>query len=382
VRVIAALLLLATSAAFAAPTEVPAWAERARARLLDPPLGLPPLYDDPTQVPTAAQIALGRKLFFDRRLSFAGTMSCGMCHIPEQGFTNNELRTPVGTEGRSVRRNAPDLFNVAYRRRLFRDGREFSLETQPIDVLIDRHEMANPAIGMVIEKLRRLPDYRGRFERAFGGPATLDRLGAALAAYERTLLSARSPFDRWYYGGEADALSPAARRGFALFVGRAGCVACHRIERDHALFTDGDFHNLGLPPEPAIPTRVRVRLAPGVFTELPRALVASVGEPPSPDYGRFEITHDPADRGRFATPSLRNVALTAPYMHDGRFSTLEEVVRFYDGGGGPAPGKDPRLHPLGLSEREIRDLVAFLESLTGDDVAELVREARSAPPDG
>ncbi len=357
------------------------WAERARQRILDPPLGLPRRFDSGNGAPDAALIALGRKLFFDRRLSFAGTMSCGMCHIPEQGFTNNQLRTPIGTQGRSLRRNAPALFNVAYERRLFRDGREFSLETQVLGPLVEPREMANPAIGLVLERIRSLPDYRGRFEALFGGPATPDRLGAAIAAYERTILSANSPFDRWYYGGEQEALSEAARRGFALFTGRAGCVACHAMGEGSALFTDFSFHNTGVDARRETPAELRVQLAPGLFTLLPRQVVESVGEPTERDLGRFEITLDPADLHRFKTPSLRNVALTAPYMHDGSFSTLEEVVRFYDRGGGTLPGKDPLLRPLGLSEADIGDLVAFLKSLTGDNVPILIREARAAPPD-
>jgi len=377
---LATWLLLAVSAvpSWAAP----AWAERARARLLDPPLGLPPLYIDPAEAPSAALIALGRQLFFDRRLSRAGTMSCGMCHIPEQGFTNNELRTPVGTGGASLRRNAPALFNVAYRKSLFHDGREPFLETQPVDVFLEPREFALASAGAVVERVRALPGYPELFLAIFGGPPTLDRIGAALAAYERTLLSGNAPFDRWYYGGEEDALSAAAKRGFALFTGRAGCARCHRIEAKWALFTDGAFHNTGVGYRARPPERVRVQLAPDVFTELPRAVVESVGEPPEPDLGRYEVTRDPADLRRFATPSLRNVALTAPYMHDGSLSTLEEVVRFYDRGGGEDPAKDPLLRPLHLSEREIADLVAFLESLTGDNVRELVEEARSSPPDG
>lgn len=381
-----AVLLAVLAAAVLPPRAVaecaPAWAERARARLVDPPLGLPPLYADPSEAPSAELIALGRRLFFDRRLSRAGTMSCGMCHIPEQGFTSNELRTPVGTGGASLRRNAPSLFNVAYRKSLFHDGREPFLETQPVNVFLEPREFALPSAGAVVERVRSLPEYAGAFERIFGGPATLDRIGAALAAYERTLLSAGSPFDRWYYGGEEDALDEAAKRGFALFTGRAGCARCHLVGPKWALFSDGGFHNTGAGYREAPPEKVRVQLAPGVFTEMERKVVESVGEPAEPDLGRHEVTRDPADLRRFATPSLRNVALTAPYMHDGSLSTLEEVVRFYDRGGGDDPAKDPLLRPLGLSEREIADLVAFLRSLTGDDVDALIGEARSSPPDG
>ncbi len=194
------------------------------ARVATPPLGLPPVPVPADNPPTPAKVALGRKLFFDRRLSHNGTMSCAMCHIPEQGFTNNELARPVGIEGRSLRRNSPTLLNVAYVERLFHDGREISLETQVIGPLVERTEMGNPSIGHVIARLRSLPDYDGLFERAFGAGPSPDRIGQAIASYERTLLSARSPFDRWHFAGEAAALGPRAIEGYRLFSGKAGCV--------------------------------------------------------------------------------------------------------------------------------------------------------------
>jgi cytochrome c peroxidase len=355
---------------------------RALERMEIPPLGLPPLALPAENPPTAAQIALGRKLFFDRRLSHNGTMSCGICHIPEQGFTNNELARPIGTEGRSIRRNAPGLFNVAYQESLFHDGRETGLETQVISPLLARIEMANPSIGYLIARIASLPDYEGRFEAAFGGGPTIGRLGAAIASYERSLLSANAPFDRWRYGGEMEALTPAARAGFALFTGKAGCAACHTIGDDHALFTDQLFHDTGLGYRsqrlrPADSSPVPVEIAPGVTVPVPRSVIESVGLPPESDLGRHEVTLDPADLWKFKTPSLRNVAVTAPYMHDGSLATLEEVVRFYDHGGVAHPGLDPLIRPLGLEDGEVAALVAFLESLAGDNLAELVADARS-----
>lgn len=353
------------------------------ARVARPPLGLPPVPVPPDNPVTAARVALGRKLFFDRRLSHNGTMSCAMCHIPEQGFTSVELARPVGVEGRSLRRNSPTIFNVAYVDRLFHDGRETSLETQVVGPLLERSEMANPSIGHVIARLRALPDYEGWFERAFGAGPSVDRLGQALAAYQRTVLSANSPFDRWRFGGEAAALGREAVRGFRLFTGKAGCVACHSIGERHALFTDDAFHDTGIGWHNA--TRrgragepVPVEIAPGITVAVDRSIVDSVGDPEPPDLGRHEVTLDPADLWKFRTPSLRNVALTPPYMHDGSLRTLEEVVRFYDRGAHPHPGLDPRLRPLGLSDEEVKALVAFLERLTGDNVDALIGEARGA----
>jgi cytochrome c peroxidase len=353
------------------------------ARVARPPLGLPPVPVPPDNPVIGARVELGRKLFFDRRLSHNGTMSCAMCHIPEQGFTNVELARPVGIEGRSLRRNSPTIFNAAYVAPLFHDGRETSLETQVVGPLLERSEMANPSIGHVIAKLRALPDYEGWFERAFGAGPSVDRLGQALAAYQRTLLSANSPFDRWRFGGEAEALRPEAVRGFRLFTGTAGCVACHTIEERHALLTDNAFHDTGIGWYNAtVRDRARdpvsVEIAPGVTVAVDRDIVDSVGDPEPPDRGRHEVTLDPADLWKFRTPSLRNVGLTPPYMHDGSLRTLEEVVRFYDRGGHRHPGLDPRIRPLGLSDAEVGDLVAFLESLTGDNVDILIQEARDA----
>lgn len=352
------------------------------ARLVSPPLGLPAVPLPPEGLPTPEQVALGRKLFFDARLSMNGTMSCGLCHIPEQGFTARELARPVGVEGRSLRRNAPTLLNVAFLQSLFHDGREVSLETQPIAPLLDRREMANPSIGWLVRKIASLPDYAGRFEAAFGREASVETLGRALAAYERTLLLAGSPFDRWRYGGEAGALGEEAKAGFTLFTGKAGCSACHTVGERSALLTDQGFHDTGIGWRKAERRRqlrregVAVRLAPGVAATLPFATVASVGAAEEPDLGRHEVTQEPADLYRYRTPSLRNVALTAPYMHDGSLPSLEAVVRHYAAGGASHPGQDPRVRPLDLGEGEIAALVRFLESLTGEGLAALQEEAR------
>jgi len=347
------------------------------------PLGLPVLAVPADNPMGARKIALGRKLFFDRRLSPNGTMSCAMCHIPEQGFTAHELATPVGIEGRSVRRNAPTVLNVAFQQRLFHDGREFSLENQVWGPLLASNEMGNPSIGYVIETIRAHGDYQGLFEAVFGGKGvSAERIGQALAAYERTLLAAGSRFDRWRYGGESGALGDAGKRGFEVFTGKARCSACHTLGEKSALFTDHGFHNTGVGWRRAheAPGRTRVEIAPGAHAELERKTVESFSEAPAKDVGRYEITLDPRDRWAYKTPSLRNVALTAPYMHDGSLATLEAVIEFYDRGGIDNPGKSALLAPLGLSARERADLVAFLQSLTGRGIEALVAAARSTPP--
>jgi len=382
-RTIGALVCFLTAVGAVGERAYPTgWDERALVRAHSAALGLPPVPVPDGNPPTLEKIALGRKLFFDRRLSFNNTMSCGMCHVPEQGFTNNELATPIGVEGRSLRRNAPTVLNAAYATHIFHDGRDNALETQVLGPLLARDEMANPSMGWLIQRIEGLSDYDGLFERAFGDGPSADRIGQALASWQRTLIAGDSPFDRWRYGDDADALTPEQQAGFELFTGRAQCFACHIVGEDYALFTDDRFHDTGIGyTDPAYrdDSPVPVEIEPGVVVPLARSAVRSVGNERAPDLGRFEVTHDPADRWRFKTPSLRNVALTAPYMHDGSLRTLEAVVRFYRDGGIPHEGLDPLIQPIELTDDEVAALVAFLGSLTSNHVDELVADARSVP---
>jgi len=382
VTVLAILIATLVTATALADDPVTEWDREALARAKTPPLGLPPTPVPKDNPLTVEKIALGRKLFFDRRLSANGTMSCAMCHVPEQGFTQYELRTPVGVEGRSLKRNAPTILNVAHQESMFHDGRDTSLENQVFGPLLAANEMANPSIGHAIETIRGAADYDGLFERAFGSPVDVRNLGQAIASYERTVLSGNSPFDRWRYGGDETALTDAAIRGFKLFVGDAGCASCHLIGDEDAVFTDHALHDTGIgyrnEQNARLNTPVPVEIQPGVVIQLSRAAVNAVGEPPAKDLGRHEVTRDPADLYHFKTPGLRDVARTAPYMHDGSISTLAEVVAYYDEGGYPSPGLDPAIRRLGLSDGDRRDLVAFLESLDGDAIEHLIADARSA----
>ena len=342
------------------------------------PLGLPGLPASARTPPALAE--LGRKLFFDRRLSFNGTMSCAMCHVPEEGFTSNGSRTAVGMEGKSLRRNAPALYNVIWQRSLFHDGREESLANQVWLPLLHADEMANPSVGHVLARIRGLRDYNGAFEKVFAGRGpSMDRVGAAIAAFEATLVSGNSRFDRRWYGGEAPALSAQELSGFELFGGKAGCVACHTVGARDALFSDGRFHVTGAGFVEG-GEHFTVPLAPGVSTELSNAELASFADHEEPDLGRFEITQKPEDRYAFKTPSLRNVSRSAPYMHDGTMATLEEVIEFYTRGGGTVVGKSPLLKSLALSAEEKGALVAFLKSLDGDNIDVLAKAARRNLP--
>ena len=362
------------------------WAEQALRRSTTPHLGLPDTAHPADNPPSIEKIILGRKLFFDRRLSINQTMSCAMCHIPEQGFTANELRTAIGVEGRSVKRNSPTVLNVGFLSVLFHDGRDFSLETQYIAPLTSRVEMANPTAGGVVSMLNGLPEYQSLFNAAFGAPASLDRIGMALGGYQRTLVAADTAFDRWYFGGQPNAMNAQQIRGFALFDGKAGCSSCHLIEDSYALFTDQLFHDTGYgwqreQERQNPPKTVPIELAQGVFVDVDFSVVQSVGLPQQSDLGRYEVTETPEDLWKFRTPPLRNVALTAPYMHDGNLGHLRDVIAFYNQGSQTHAQQDPRIRPLGLNTDEITDLEAFLRSLTAPNIDCLISQARIAPPD-
>jgi cytochrome c peroxidase len=304
------------------------------------PLGLPPVPIPADNPPTTATIALGRKLFYDPKLSKDNTVSCAFCHDPNIGFTDGR-RLAQGVGGMTGMRNAPTVLNAAYSPLQFWDGRAATLEEQSAFPMTSPVEM-NQSHDVSVSKIQADPSYRNEFTQAFGpGPVTLEKIQKSLAAFERTLLSGNSAFDRYQYGGNKQALSPAAIRGLAIFEDpkRGNCAVCHTINQNYALFTDGKFHNTGAGVNGA-----------GDFTDL----------------GRFGQTKIAADQGEFKTPTLRNAALTAPYMHDGSLKTLKDVVDFYAGGGNSNPYLDKEIKPLALSAQDRADLVAFLESLTGD----------------
>jgi cytochrome c peroxidase len=347
-----------------------------------PQLGLPPI-PIPTNNPISSEkIALGRKLFFDRRLSHNNTFSCAMCHIPEQGFSSNEMATAVGIEGQTVRRNSPTVYNVAYASLLFHDGRENTLEQQVWGPLLASNEMGNPSIGYVVDTIKSLEDYQNLFEQSFGMQANMMNIGQALASYERSLNSANSPFDRWFYGKQTDAVNSDTKRGYELFTGKARCSQCHSINKSFALFTDNQLHNTGIGYQESMqqtPKQINLQIAPGVFIDVESDHLNDITELKANDLGHYEISQNPQDRWKYKTPSLRNIALTAPYMHNGSISTLEGIVRFYNQGGANNENLDKLISPLHLTDVEINDLVGFLKSLTGSNVNQLVSDAFAAP---
>ncbi|MBM3734285.1 MAG: c-type cytochrome [Acidobacteria bacterium] len=304
------------------------------------PLGLPPVPIPADNPATADSIALGRRLYFDTRLSKDGTVACASCHDPKNGF--QDIRPgSVGVGGKQGNRNAPTVINAVYNSVQFWDGRSPSLEDQAGGPIENPIEMAHKADDLV-KNLAEDSSYRAEFEKAFGpGPVTFQKIRFAIASFERTVVAGGSPFDKWKYGKDPKAMKPEAIRGFSVFsdAKKGNCAVCHTVEKDHALFTDNKFHNLGVG-------------------------VDSKGE--LKDLGRFNVTKMEADKGAFKTPTLRNIATTAPYMHDGSLQTLREVVDFYVGGGNSNPFRDKEIKALEhLTKQERADLVAFMEALTG-----------------
>lgn len=304
------------------------------------PLGLPDVPYPADNPPTAETIVLGRRLFYDPVLSVDRKVACATCHSPEHGFADGE-RVSTGVMKETGTRNAPTVFNCAYYEAQFWDGRAPSLEKQAEGPVQNPVEMAHTLAG-VEQRLNADATYRAEFSRAFGaGPITYEMVEKAIASFERTVISGGSPFDRWYFGHEKKALTAAAQRGFEVFRDskKGNCAACHTVGENNAMFTDNKFHNIGI----------------GENSEK----VA--------DEGRFAVTKNPGDLGGFKTPSLRNVALTGPYFHDGSRETLKDAIDYYIGGGNSNPNLDAQIHPLTfLTARERSDLLEFLNSLTGE----------------
>jgi cytochrome c peroxidase len=277
--------------------------------------------------PTPERIELGKMLFFDPRLSGSRWISCATCHNPSLGWSDG-LPTAVGDGWRDLPRKTPTIVNCGFNTIQMWDGRIGSLEEQVWVPILGPVEM-HGSEDHILLILKALPGYVDAFHKAYPGEEIgKDTIGKAIASFERTLISKDSPFDRWQQGDES-AMTPSAKRGFTLFSGRANCIACHQGGN----FTDQGFHNIGLKD--------------------------------TTDPGRFAIVPIRIVRGAFKTPTLRDVALTAPYMHNGSYRTLEEVIDLYDRGGDDHQNLDPNIKPLGLTDQEKKDLLEFLKSLTG-----------------
>lgn len=311
------------------------------------PVGKIPVPENNPQTP--AKIELGKTLFFDRRLSGDGTMSCATCHDPNLGYSDGleiSLHYPTTRNWR----NSPTLINVAFQKLLFHDGRAASLEEQALFPMMSAFEM-NQNLDYMEEEIRAVPEYEAAFTEVFGdGDISRERIAMAIAAFERSLVSRDAPLDR-FLNGDKNALSPKALQGYAVFTGKGQCVQCH----DGVSLADGRFYALGVQENPEHLTDPRIAAT--------RRFVAKVYHfeeyrTLAEDPGRYLITNDRKDWQAFRTPTLREIALTAPYMHNGIYETLDEVIEFFNGGG----GKDnTMLKPLHFTTEEKDQLRVFLE---------------------
>lgn len=335
-----------------------------------PSMVLPPVEpeDNPT---TPEKVDLGRELYFDKRLSADDTVSCATCHDPAKGFADGR-EVAEGIDGKTGPRNSPTVINAAFFEKQFWDGRVDTLEEQAKLPIVNPVEMGMPSHQALEKKLRKIEGYRKGFKKAFGTEDfTADHIARAIGAFERTLVSARSPFDR-FLDGETGAISEDAKAGWKLFNGKARCNNCHGHVDVYPFFTDDKFHNIGVGAKDVnFNDLARKAQQPGVTPE-ELAFMEGVTE-----LGRYLVTREPKDIGAFKTPGLRNVALTAPYMHDGSEPTLEAVIEFYDKGGVPNPNLDGGIVPLNLTDTEKRQLVEFMKTLTSTDLPEFDQTGRS-----
>jgi cytochrome c peroxidase len=351
------------------------------------PLGLPAVPVPRDNAQAADKIKLGEKLFLDKRFSSTGTVSCSTCHDPGKAFTDSPLKTSQGINKLRGTRNAPTVVNAAYMTRQFWDGRSPDLEDQARHPFLNPVEMGLKDHEPILKIVRTDPAYTQAFKSVFGKSGdqiTIKEVTQAIASFERTIVAGDSPFDRWYFGGAKQGMTPQQVRGFKLFVGQGRCVSCHVIEQTQALFTDSRFHNIGVGIN-AISREVP-RLA-GEFLQSKATGkdvdVAVLSDPKTSELGRFAVTEQFDEMGAFKTPTLRNVAVTAPYMHDGSLKTLKEVVVHYNNGGVTKKADKVNdflsggIRPLELSDQQVDDLVAFLEALTSPEYA---KQAKAAKP--
>ncbi len=340
----------------------------------DPLLGLPPVPVPADNPQTPEKIALGQRLFEDKRFSADGTVSCATCHDPARAF-DDALPVSEGIGKQKGTRNAPTVINAAFYEVQFWDGRRPTLEEQAKDPFLNPVEHGLKDHQPILDVIRADPDYPAAFRAVFGvapKAITIDHVVKAIASFERTVVAGDSPFDRYLYGGEKDAMSESAIRGLAIFRDKGRCQSCHAIEQTNAIFTNNQLHNLGVgfkriePRLMEIVGALRTSVARGEAIDEKVLTGSDISE-----LGHFVVTFRPSDIGRFKTSGLRNIAVTGPYMHDGSLKTLEEVIELYNKGGEPNPMLDSGIRPLDLTENEKADLLAFLKALTSPQYAHL-----------
>ena len=338
-----------------------------------PPAGVDPtifaLFVPSDNEMSPARVALGKKLYFDTRLSADGTVACATCHDVSRGFTDQRA-VSEGIRDQLGRRNAPTTMNTVVFQSLFLDGRAPTLEAQAKLPIVNPIEMGQPNGAAAAQAIANDADYQRMFQDAYSRLPNYDDIGRAIANFERTLIFLNSPFDQ-FLAGQTDAISPQAQQGWVLFNGKARCVSCHPLNRSNPIGTDNRFHNIGV----AARHQDFEKLARQALAELQKqggldavdrmALSTDMSE-----LGRFLITKNRSDIGAFRTLQLRNVGITGPYMHDGSMQTLWDVMDHYNKGGEANPFLDGGIEPLALSEDEIDAVVALLFSMTDQRFAD------------
>jgi cytochrome c peroxidase len=323
---------------------------------------------------TKDKVALGKALYFDKRLSQDGTVSCATCHDPAMAFADaNPLA--VGLGGKTGVRNAPTVLNAMFSDLQFWDGRAPSLEEQVKQPLVNPVEMGMSSFDAAVARVAASDDYRRKFSQVFGDEGiTIDTIAKAIAAFERTQLSGNAPFDR-FISGDTQAITAAQKRGWELFRGKAQCIACHTFAASSPFFTDFKFHNTGIATRDRHFGHLATRAGEIVArsSNKQRALDLLAHTDGFSELGRFLVTKQAKDIGAFKTPSLRDVELTAPYMHNAAEKTLLDVVKFYNRGGEKNSNLDRRIFALKLTDAEMSDIVEFLRALTSDDVLKQVQ---------
>ncbi len=326
-------------------------------------LGLPPLIIPENNLQTPAKINLGQRLFNDKRLSADGSISCASCHQADKALTDG-LKTSKGINGLTGTRNAPTVMNAAFYTSFFVDGRSNSLETQALAPLTNPIEHGLKDSAAIIKIVQTDAEYKTAFKTVFKtNKITTEHIAQAIASFERTLIGGNSNFDQYFFGRDKTKLSESAARGSRIFRRKGNCANCHEISWNNARFTDNRFYNIGI----GMP-KLNEFLPQLKHTTAINSLALTNQQ--ISELGRFQITKIPSDIGKFKTPNLRNIALTAPYMHDGSIATLAEVINYYNQGGNKNPWLDPAIFPLNLTTQEQQDLEAFLHELTSNIATE------------
>lgn len=343
----------------------------------DHTLGLPKLEIPKDNPMSKEKVALGKKLFDDTRFSSTGQVSCATCHDEAKGFTDR-LEKAEGINGLKGTRNSPTVLNAAFNDTQFWDGRSPTLEDQSRHPFVNSVEMGLKNHEPILEIVRTDPDYVKAFKTVFnksGKEIKIEHVTMAIGAFERTVIAGNSRFDQWYFKGEKT-LSDSELRGFQTFIGNGRCVSCHALEQSTGLFTDHRFHNIGVGinrvPRKDVDRLVSEFLKANFNREEVDEKV--LNDLKTSELGRFAVTQNQNDIGAFKTSTLRNIDLTAPYMHDGSLKTLEDVVEHYDRGGASSdkevisPFLSGGIRPLNLTDQEKKDLVAFMKSLTSSEL--------------